>query len=97
MGNMVTVASVGFTLLRPDEYTLNYMESNPKEYPQSDPAKCAAKLKAYLVAEGKATSGVVYSPDSIQSWGCLTDQEIITLVRKFGTAESPDINMDLCN
>lgn len=29
VGNVINVASVGFRILRPDEYTLNYMEGTP--------------------------------------------------------------------
>ncbi len=32
VGNVITVASMPFRLLRPDEYSLAYMENHPEEY-----------------------------------------------------------------
>ncbi|CAD7969832.1 unnamed protein product [Amoebophrya sp. A25] len=92
VGNTVTVSSVAFRLLRPDEYTLSYMESKPEEFPLADVTRVAAKLKAHLEAEGAGLGGS-YSPDELQKMGCLVDQEIITLLRKYGAPESTNISM----
>lgn len=94
VGNVMTVCSVGFRLLRPDEYTMAYMEANPSEYPMSDINSVRAKLLKFLEqADKKPTKETIYSPDEIQSFGCLSDQEIITLIRKYGSSESPEICM----
>mmetsp|Transcript_16707 Transcript_16707/g.41351 ORF Transcript_16707/g.41351 Transcript_16707/m.41351 type:complete len:615 (+) Transcript_16707:249-2093(+) len=94
VGNLITVSSVQFRLLRPDEYTLAYMEQHPEDFPLADVTRSVAKLKSYLETEGLGLEGC-YSPDDLQKFGCLVDQEIITLLRKYCTPDSTDIDMKL--
>lgn len=91
VGKILTVCSVGFRLLRPDEYSLAYMENNPKDFPNCDIDRIRARLTAAL--GGKSMDGVVMSPDEIQALGILTDQEIITILRKYGNADDMNIQM----
>merc|ERR1712224_775055 len=92
VGNTITVASVGFRILRPDEYSLSYMEGNPKDFPFSDSQAIATKLKSYCEREGVSTEGKVWSPEELQQTGCLVDQEIITLLRKYASQDSVQID-----
>ncbi len=52
------------------------------------------RLVEGLEKMGKPTAGAVFSPDELQSLGILTDQEIITLLRRYGSSESMDISIN---
>jgi len=95
VGAIIKVATVAFKVLRPDEYTLAYMEAHPAEFPMSNPANIVPKLRALLVpAEGEeAVAKTVYTPDELVATGNFSDQEVITVLRNFGT--QGDLNLDL--
>merc|ERR1712194_95953 len=94
VGNTMTIAAMTFRLIRPDEYTLAHMEARPLQFPFSDPVKVVSKLRSYLESNGLPTSGVDYTPQQLQSYGCLVDQEIITLLRKHATEDSVVLKAD---
>merc|ERR1712196_253283 len=51
VGNIINVSSVDFKVLRPDEYTLAYMEANPGQFPYSDIGSIVPKLKDVMSAD----------------------------------------------
>jgi hypothetical protein len=94
VGRSVHVCSHPFILLRADEYTLCYMENNPSLFPISDARLIVAKL-APLRNVSAAVGNVM--PDDLRELAKsragvdLEDQEIITLLRRFGDAEDEPV------
>jgi len=86
------MGSVGFRLIRSDEYTLNYMEDCCKQYPGSDLNVVAGKLVAYVEKNNIDKTGSV-EPDELVASGDFVDQEVITLLRHFGSQESCTIDL----
>lgn len=94
VGARVVINAMVFNLLRPDEYTLKFMESNPQIFPMSDVELIVNKIKDHL----PATSHV--HPDKLlrhlaERRVPFEDQEMITLVRHFGTVDSSTIDLDI--
>lgn len=94
VGRTVHVKSHPFVLLRADEFTLCFMESNPSKFPLCDARLIVAKLAP--LRKDPAAAGNV-SPDDIRALAFeragvdLEDQEIITLLRRFGAAEDDPV------
>jgi hypothetical protein len=95
VGSVITVSSMPFRLLRPDEYSLAYMENHPDDFPHCNVSSIKARLADGLEKMGRTCAGAVFTPDELQNLGVLTDQEIITLLRKFGHPDSMEIKMDI--
>jgi len=92
VGSEVVINSMKFHLLRPDEFTMKYMEDNPHFFPLSDINRICHNIKPHVPKEGRETH-----PDQLlehfHGEGIeFTDHEMITLVRRFGT---PNANIDL--
>lgn len=93
VGATITINAMKFNLERPDEYTLKYMEDNCAEFPMSDIDAVAQKIKDYIPAEKQI------HPDKLlqhlRSSGIpFEDQEMITIVRHFGSKDSSLIDLD---
>lgn len=84
VGNVIKAHGAAFKVLRPDEYTLAYMEATPEDFPYSDVSKILPKL-----GELEAKK---YSPDDLMATGKFVDQEVITLLRKFGSEGAMEID-----
>ena len=68
------------------------MEANPQDFPFSNPELVTKKLGKFLDDLGADKTKTV-SPEELQSLGCLRDQEIITLLRKYATEDNVQINL----
>jgi len=99
VGASVAISCMPMVVTRADEYSLKYMEENCQEFPMCNVHYIAHKIKAIKGdAELQSTSSM--DPDSFrmlieQKTGVdLTDQELITLLRRFGEpSDEPKIGM----
>jgi len=95
VGQTVTISGQPFQLIRADEHTLQYMESNPDIYPYADAVLCAKKVQSLGDhPEMKDPAGI--DPDRLKdiadSAGIfLVDHEVITLLRAFPVDEQEGI------
>lgn len=85
-GSLIRVSGQTFRILRPDEYTLKYMEQHPADFPYSDLTQILAKISPDALA-GKE----IITPDELLTTTDLNDQEVITLLRSHGTPGSVEI------
>merc|ERR1719486_1063743 len=85
VGAEVSLSAMPFRIVRADEYTLKYMESNPAEFPQSSASLLALKLSPLAADLGLQKS---LAPEDFQAFvkekiGIdLTEQELVTLLRE---------------
>jgi len=90
VGNIIKAHGTPFRVLRPDEYTLAYMEANRGQFPYSNLEMITAKLAELAAGENAKKE---YTPDELMATGLFVDQEIITLLRKYGTQGDLKINL----
>eukprot|EP00397_Hematodinium_sp_SG-2012_P011612 GEMP01011756.1.p1 GENE.GEMP01011756.1~~GEMP01011756.1.p1 ORF type:complete len:656 (+),score=133.88 GEMP01011756.1:47-1969(+) len=93
VGAQITVNAMKFNLLRPDEYSLKYMEEKSHQFPQSDINIVLKKIKDSIPEQAQT------HPDKLlqrihESGIDFTDQEMITIVRRFGSPDSSTIDLD---
>jgi len=93
VGAEVTINSMKFHLLKPDEFTLKFMEEQCQWFPHADIARIGLKIQGHIPAGGNEAH-----PDQLlehlQNEAIdLSDHEMITIVRKFGSSEAV-INLD---
>merc|ERR1719207_289442 len=85
VGAEVSLSAMPFRIVRADEYTLKYMESNPAEFPQSSASLLALKLSPLAADLGLQKS---LAPEDFQAFVkekigiVLTEQELVTLLRE---------------
>jgi hypothetical protein len=100
VGAEVAISCMPMIITRGDEYTLKYMEENCHDFPMCDAEVILQKISA--IKEDPEIQGAgSLDPDSfrnliVEKTGIyLADQELITLLRRFGEAsEDPKINME---
>jgi len=100
VGGQVTISCMPMVVTRADEYSLKYMEENPQNFPMCNPLAILDKIAAIKGDPEIAGAGSL-DPDSFreivdQKTGVyLVDQELITLLRKFGEpSDEPRIGME---
>merc|ERR1719465_367875 len=96
VGGQVTLSAMPFRIVRADEYTLKYMESNPDEFPQSSIGLLCLKLSP-LAAHMDPAKGM--EPEEFRDFVkekigiVLTEMELVTLLRE--TCNPEDAKIDL--
>merc|ERR1711907_752775 len=85
VGCLVQLSAMPFRIIRADEYTLKYMESNPEEFPQSSVGLLCLKLSP-LAEHMDPSEGM--APEDFRDFvkekiGIeLTEMELVTLIRE---------------
>eukprot|EP00746_Dinoflagellata_sp_MGD_P073783 gnl/MRDRNA2_/MRDRNA2_29891_c0_seq1.p1 gnl/MRDRNA2_/MRDRNA2_29891_c0~~gnl/MRDRNA2_/MRDRNA2_29891_c0_seq1.p1 ORF type:complete len:662 (+),score=131.11 gnl/MRDRNA2_/MRDRNA2_29891_c0_seq1:263-1987(+) len=100
VGAEVAISCMPMVITRADEYTLKYMEENAYDFPMCDAGTILHKISD-IKNDPEIRSANSFDPDSFrnvveQKTGIyLVDQELITLLRRFGEAsEEPKIGME---
>jgi hypothetical protein len=89
VGASVAVSTMPMVVTRADEYTLKYLEEHPYQFPMSDHGYILSRI-APIKDDADCRSAGSLDPDTFravveQKTGVyLEDQELITLLRKFG-------------
>lgn len=99
VGTTVVISAMPMYIIRADEYTLKYMESNPMQFPASDIVQILEKL-APLRDDAEFASATHFAPDDLREFVemklglYLVDHELITLLRSFGApSEEPYVDV----
>jgi len=96
VGCLVQLSAMPFRIIRADEYTLKYMESNPEEFPQSSIGLLCLKLSPLVE---HMSSSAAMEPEDFRDFvkekiGIqLTEMELVTLLRE--TCNPEDAKIDL--
>lgn len=100
VGAEVAISCMPMIITRADEYTLKFLEENSSDFPMSNADAILDKISAIKEDPEMQGAGSL-DPDSFrdmveQKTGIyLVDQELITLLRRFGEAsETPSIGME---
>jgi hypothetical protein len=94
VGASPALSSMPFRIVRADEYTLKYMESNPDKFPQSSMSLLALKLAPLA---GYMEPMTTMAPEDFRSFvkekiGIdITEQETVTILRSTCNGETPEI------
>jgi hypothetical protein len=96
VGQYVTISAMPMRITRADEYTLKYMEQNPRDWPMSDPRSIREKLTG-LNCEAMPPT---VDPEELKAHVGhqlgfeLSDHELITVLRHCSEPDSAQIHMD---
>ncbi|KAL1140112.1 hypothetical protein AAG570_000044 [Ranatra chinensis] len=96
IGNLLLLEGFTFQLVWPDDYALGYMELHPDQFPMSNPQlvmskfrECVKPVYKQFVARFISTTKLIYTKfrDAIRDvmGDKITDQEILTLARRYAT------------
>merc|ERR1712118_643379 len=94
VGGQVTLSAMPFRIIRADEYTLKYMESNPDQFPQSSIGLLCLKLSPLAdQMDPSASMGPEDFRDFVkEKIGIeLTEMELVTLLRETCKPETASI------
>lgn len=95
VGAEVTINSMKFTILQPDEFTLKYMESNCEKFPFSDLARICLKIKGHVPETAEQAHPDKLLEIFLNAGLDFNDQEMITLVRRFGVDQTDEALVNL--
>jgi hypothetical protein len=97
VGACLKISHMPMRIIRADEYSLKYMETDPVNYPQSALHLIVQRLTGLLQFEGELPA--MMSPEDFRDTTAdatgvkLTDQELITVLRSCCEAETADIHI----
>ncbi|XP_028655593.1 EF-hand domain-containing family member C2 [Erpetoichthys calabaricus] len=111
VGARVCFYGQNFQLMNADEYTFNYMERHPDEFPKADIATIISKLKniaepklkdiriSFVRNDPSNTGTILYGPFrnllAEVAEGQLSEHEIMTVGRHYSSREQPEIDMKI--
>jgi len=95
VGAEVTINSMKFIILQPDEFTLKYMESNCEQFPFSDLARICLKIKGHVPETAEQAHPDKLLEIFLNAGLDFNDQEMITLVRRFGVDQADEALVNL--
>lgn len=98
VGALVKISKMPMRIIRADEYTLKYMETDPDTFPQSALHLIIEKISGLIQHEGSLPATMTpedFRDTTAERTGVeLSDQELITILRNCNAGETADISLE---